>query len=742
MLSVMLRYCVLSLFVIFLSAGIVAAPAAAQSNASLAIMAPVTQEREKDVVIVARFFLRDQDGDALPNVEISQVTMQLQGTDAQPVVAQVTRPEEPLFVTLLIDISGSMADNIQEVKAAAQNAIAKAPPESRIAVIQFNGESRTVQGFTQDRAGVRSAIERIDQPAGATCLYDTIYTALELLGREERNNPPSRRAVIAFTDGRDVLRNDSSEPCSRHSYDEVVAAAERQETPVHTIGIYSQPGDIDAEELRNLAQQTDGFSALGSRDQVGGLFDEIFRGLGVQYVAQATLKPPRGSQQVILAVTPRGAPQPILGAFAFTSSRDYATTPTPVPSPTPQPTATSTPWPDVGVRIESIQADAQRSVYDVTINTADPRLLDRLLLTVEEDSGQQRYSAEIIVEGMPVIVSQIPFANLRDGREYTIRIQGVRNGELVPRPTEQVRTGGDDPFILVEKTFTHEILPLPPVTMSVKAVNEPDFINNTLSFEIEVNDPARVPVIHGEILQDNVRRSEWRDPYEGPLMTIDIPPDMLASAGPADYQIRICGQVISGDRTGEEACSDAYEFAFTPPRRPGFFRRMYLALERNPLIWGGILVVLFGLAGWLFWGGRRKKNPYQLDRAPVEHTLLNPAVGASGSSGGGRGPRLRIRVTQTPAAADRVERVVTKFPCTIGRQENCDITIVGDRQISRRHARFILQNDEFFIEDLKSAGGTFVDNVRLAPGARQKLQDVQVIQLGKQTNMEVRIQYS
>jgi sigma-B regulation protein RsbU (phosphoserine phosphatase) len=52
----------------------------------------------------------------------------------------------------------------------------------------------------------------------------------------------------------------------------------------------------------------------------------------------------------------------------------------------------------------------------------------------------------------------------------------------------------------------------------------------------------------------------------------------------------------------------------------------------------------------------------------------------------------------------------------IGRLEECDIPLPPDaEQVSRRHARFALENDSWRIVDLGSRWGTFVNGVKLAP---------------------------
>jgi len=50
---------------------------------------------------------------------------------------------------------------------------------------------------------------------------------------------------------------------------------------------------------------------------------------------------------------------------------------------------------------------------------------------------------------------------------------------------------------------------------------------------------------------------------------------------------------------------------------------------------------------------------------------------------------------------------------SFGRRETCDIPLAYDSQVSRLHAHLILEGDQFFIEDLSSRNGTFIDKQRI-----------------------------
>ena len=58
----------------------------------------------------------------------------------------------------------------------------------------------------------------------------------------------------------------------------------------------------------------------------------------------------------------------------------------------------------------------------------------------------------------------------------------------------------------------------------------------------------------------------------------------------------------------------------------------------------------------------------------------------------------------------------------IGRSETCDL-VLPERQISRQHARLRRQDDGYYIEDLGSKNGTFLNGQPLPPFVPHRLKD-------------------
>lgn len=75
------------------------------------------------------------------------------------------------------------------------------------------------------------------------------------------------------------------------------------------------------------------------------------------------------------------------------------------------------------------------------------------------------------------------------------------------------------------------------------------------------------------------------------------------------------------------------------------------------------------------------------------------------------------------------ELILTRPVVTIGRAENSDIALFGDTGIEKQHACIRLEAGRYFVEDMQTAGGTFVNGQRV--DGRLPLRAGDEIQVGR-----------
>ncbi len=66
----------------------------------------------------------------------------------------------------------------------------------------------------------------------------------------------------------------------------------------------------------------------------------------------------------------------------------------------------------------------------------------------------------------------------------------------------------------------------------------------------------------------------------------------------------------------------------------------------------------------------------------------------------------------------------------IGRDKSNQL-IVADSKVSRYHALVTLENEEAYIKDTDSANGTYINNKKLSPGEKVKLNNGDKIKVGR-----------
>src|SRR5262245_43609647 len=106
--------------------------------------------------------------------------------------------DRPLSVAVLLDLSESMAGQVQRVREAAEELLTALRQEDEIMVAKFNHERTVLQPFTHDPGDPEMTLKDIGTAWGGTRLFRSIEETLKDLRQR-----PGRKVILVVTDGLD-----------------------------------------------------------------------------------------------------------------------------------------------------------------------------------------------------------------------------------------------------------------------------------------------------------------------------------------------------------------------------------------------------------------------------------------------------------------------------------------------------------------------------------------------------------
>ncbi len=700
--------------------------AGAQSAGGIVINYPEVREEPDALSLGIYFTIVDREGRPVSNAAIDSATIQVVG-DSITYPAQTEKPQAPLYIALVLDASGSMGGAINDMRQAASQAISSLPENARVAVVRFNEDITRVQDFTDSMDRAEAAINSINIDQKGTCLYDATYQAINWVNEAARSTPQARRAVILFTDGRDELVAGDPTPCSQHTYQQVLdlALMSGMQVPVHTIGM-SGGQNINAVELRGMAGETGGLSAIGDQAALSEMFRQIVAGFRSQWVANTLLYPRAGTHPATLSVTLRDG-SVLASAFTFTSSRDYAIPPDPV-----------------SLIMQSLRPAPDGS-YLLTLGITSPLLVGRLNVSVW-DGGI--LVAEYTVP-TPGVTQQVTLETtaFEEGKQYDVLVTAVS-------PTgANITTDRGDTTLLAHK-FRYDPAAQAATLITIDAVRI-DQAANALVLEILAENGAAIEHYEVSLINEASNTQVFFDPDPTMLapQTLSVPLESVASG---KYTINVEAIDLLGSTLARDAYAGVVYEAPLPPAPPSIFARIFTALGEFWYITVLIVLLILGTVFWLIYRSNQEKlvtgTPFLqrqgLPNRPgggsaLHSTMMMDQLDEQMVVGGmpaRKAQTLRLRVLNSPDSTYVGQEIsVMQFPFSLGR-EGCSLNFPGDGRVSRRHAILTNENGQVTIMDMQSSNGTFVNGQRIPPHKPIPLTYATVrIELGKFTSLELRL---
>ena len=173
----------------------------------------------------------------------------------QQEVAYFSPANVPLSVSLVLDTSSSMDDEMALSRQAALDFIARLRPGDVAEIVSFDSRVEVLQPMTSNRTLLEAAIRRM-RAGGATALYNAVYIVLRQLDKvkPQTGDDVRRQVIVVLSDGEDTA--------SLVTLDDLLDSTKRSQTVIYTVGLGLEGlttkfsnGEFG---LRQLAHQTGG----------------------------------------------------------------------------------------------------------------------------------------------------------------------------------------------------------------------------------------------------------------------------------------------------------------------------------------------------------------------------------------------------------------------------------------------------------------------------------------------------
>jgi len=213
--------------------------------------------------------------------------------------------DSPLSITLLLDLSGSMADKFDIERQAISQFYTNANARDEYSVITFADDPHVIAHSIRSLDAIESSLDG-EKPHGNTSLIDAVWSGADLMRTAEYQ----RRYLLLITDGGDNY--------SRHSMHQLVKKLEESDVEVYAIGIFDEGAFKTVEEamgrrwLQRITDATGGRTVAVKRDSdVAPAAASISREMREEYVlgwrpGTSQAEPDRRKVRVMI-VPPRGS---------------------------------------------------------------------------------------------------------------------------------------------------------------------------------------------------------------------------------------------------------------------------------------------------------------------------------------------------------------------------------------------------------------------------------------------------
>lgn len=130
--------------------------------------------------------------------DLTQEELQLFDEGTESPIKNFIIDQAPINVVLLLDVSGSVQEELQEIQKTALRFAKSFDREDRLALVTFSDRMKTLQSWTNKPEKFKRALRHLD-PGYRTALYDALLATVQ----GPFHGVPGRKILVLITDGLD-----------------------------------------------------------------------------------------------------------------------------------------------------------------------------------------------------------------------------------------------------------------------------------------------------------------------------------------------------------------------------------------------------------------------------------------------------------------------------------------------------------------------------------------------------------
>jgi VWFA-related protein len=209
---------------------------------------PQQRLRAESNLVLVNATVRDRNGHFVSSLKAGD--FRLFDGDAEQRIASFSKMDAPVSTVIVLDVSGSMRQNLSTLKSALGDLISAAGPEDEFALVLVRDAPEWVADFTRIPEELLGRIGS-EQAHGSTALRDSIYLAAQGI---RRGHQP-RKAMLIVSDGLDNH--------SRYSDADLKRMLLETDATIYAAGLYrgfpEDQVELGRQLLSDIAEQSGGF---------------------------------------------------------------------------------------------------------------------------------------------------------------------------------------------------------------------------------------------------------------------------------------------------------------------------------------------------------------------------------------------------------------------------------------------------------------------------------------------------